>query len=640
MGSILSTLLRSLVPTVRATIRATIPSFLLTFISKPKPVHPLQTYQFDKEAILKRYEAERAKRLRQDGVAQFQTARDGAFHRFREDVAPAPAREPTHAETKVLIVGAGFAGLVAAVKLEKQGVQDFLIVDKAAGFGGTWYWNQYPGAACDVESLIYLPFLEETGYIPTRRFCYGPEIREQVERIVTKWDLARRSHLSTEITSVVWDESILRWHVNTNHGDHFITQFVVMATGTFHEPKLPGIFGIENFRRDHFHSGRWDYKITGGDENGNMDRLATKTVGIIGTGASAVQLVPKLAQDAKKLYVFQRTPSSIRFRDNRLYDPAALSASLRPGWQTQRMTDFANILTGAVVDKDCDALEGLEELTMRAILKEGTVAGVTVQPDQIPELMQLADFRLMEQIRKQVEETVKDHSTAAKLKPWYSFMCKRPTFHNDYLAAFNRPNVELVDTNGQGVSYLTETGVVANGTEYEVDLLIYSTGFDFDVEANFYRRTGIRLVGTKARTFDEKWDEKGPSTLFGVHIREFPNLLYVGPAQSGVTANWTHTTYAVGDHIAEFVAQCLRDERYQAFEPTEEAEEDWGRQNEEGSEMRLQFAQSCPPGYYNREGKPEEIPARWAYFPKGIIAWTKITREWREEGEYRGMERR
>ncbi|KAL5355548.1 hypothetical protein BJX96DRAFT_184154 [Aspergillus floccosus] len=633
MGSILSTLLQSLASALPLQIARRI-GFA------PTPVHPLKAFQVDKEAILARYQAEREKRLRKEGVAQFKESRGGTYHRLREDVKPAVPRDPIHAETKVIIVGAGFAGLVAAVKLHQRGVQDFRIIDKAAGFGGTWYWNQYPGAACDVDSLLYLPFLEETGYIPSRRFAYGPEIREQVHRIVAKWDLERRSHLSTEITSATWDESIFRWRVQTSHNDHFVAQFLVMATGTFHEPKLPGIPGMAKFKRDHFHSGRWNYDITGGDEEGNMTKLANKTVGIIGTGASAIQLVPKLAQNAKKLYVFQRTPSSIQFRDNRLYDAKALRVSLRPGWQTQRMSEFADILTGTIVDRDCDSLDGLEEMTMRALVKEAAEANVPLQPEQIPELMQLADLRLMERIRRQVDETVKDPATAAKLKPWYSFMCKRPAFHNDYLAAFNRPNVELVDTDGEGVSYLTERGVVAAGKEYEVDLLVYSTGFDFDVEASFYRRTGIRMIGAKGRTFDEKWDEKGPSTLFGVHIREFPNLLYVGPVQSGVTANWTHTTYAVGEHVAEFVAKALQEKRFQAFEPTEEAEEEWGRKNEEGSEMRLQFAQTCPPGYYNREGKPEEIPARWAYFPKGIMAWTNITREWREEGSMAGMDRR
>ncbi|KAF9886974.1 hypothetical protein FE257_010715 [Aspergillus nanangensis] len=632
MGSILSTLLQSMV--------STLPKSIARLILSPPtpPVHPLKNYQVDKEALLAKYQAERLKRLRKEGVAQFQESRGGAYHRLREDVKPAVPRDPIHAETTVLIVGGGFAGLVAAVNLEKEGVHDFRIVDKAAGFGGTWYWNQYPGAACDVDSMLYLPFLEETGYIPSRRFPSGAEIRGQVQRIVSKWELERRSHLSTEITAAIWDESIRRWRVQTNHDDHFVTQFLVMATGTFHEPKLPGIPGMTTFKGDHFHSGRWNFDITGGDEKGNMTKLATKTVGIIGTGASAIQLVPKLADDAKKLYVFQRTPSSIQFRDNYEYDAKALQSSLRPGWQRQKMSEFADILMGKIVDKDSDSLDGLEEMTMRALVKEATMAGVALQPEEIPELMQLADFRLMERIRRQVDETVTDPATAAKLKPWYSFMCKRPAFNNDYLSAFNKPNVELVDTEGQGVSYLTETGVVANSTEYQVDLLIYSTGFDFEADVGFYRRTGIKMIGTKGRTFDEKWDEKGPSTLFGVHIHEFPNLLYVGPVQSGVTANWTHTTYAVGEHIAKFVANALQAENLsQAFEPTEEAEEDWGKKNEEGSEMRLQFAQTCPPGYYNREGKPEEIPARWAYFPKGIMAWTNITREWREEGTMQGM---
>ena len=490
-----------------------------------------------------------------------------------------------------------------------------------------------------MESFIYLPFLEETGYIPKDRFSYGPEIREHVSRIVQKWDLAQKAHLKTEITSVTWDESILRWHVYTNHSDHFISQFIVLATGTFHEPKLPGIPGIENFKRDHFHNGRWNYQISGGDASGNMTKLSDKTVGIIGTGASAIQLVPKLAKDVKKLCVFQRTPSSISIRDNHPIDPA-IRTSLKPGWQKQRMKNFANILQGEVSDNECTALEGLEALTVAAITKEAEKAGVTLRPEQLPELFQLADFRLMESIRKYVEDTVKDKETAEKLKPWYGFMCKRPAFNNDYLSAFNRENVELVDTVGKGVSHLTETGVVANGKEYEVDLLVYSTGFDFEVESNFRERTGIKLIGTKGRTLDEAWENSGPRTLFGLHMREFPNLFNIGPAQAGVTANWTHTTYVAGEHIAAVVRTCLEQRSFQAIEPTEEIQEEWGKQVEEGSEMRLQFAKSCPPGYYNREGKPEEIPRRWGYFPKGIVAWTNMMREWREEGSMKGMEKR
>jgi cation diffusion facilitator CzcD-associated flavoprotein CzcO len=362
-------------------------------------------------------------------------------------------------------------------------------------------------------------------------------------------------------------------------------------------------------------------------------------VGIIGTGASAAQLIPRLAQDAKKLYVFQRTPSSVVIRDYNPTDAAAF-ASQKPGWQQAKMNDFANILQGEITDTECTALEGLESMVMRTIFQEAEKSGVTVLPEQIPKLFQLADFRKMESVRKLIEDIVKDKATAAKLKPWYPFMCKRPVFQNEYLSAFNKPNVELVDTDGKGVTRITETGVVANDKEYEVDILVYSTGYDFDVTTSFYRGTRIKVIGTKGRSPDETWQEKGPATLFGIHIREFPNLFNIGLAQSGVTANWLHTVYAAGDHIAEFVGICLKDGTFQAFEPTAEAQEDWGKQIEEGSEMRLQFAQACPPGYYNNEGKPEEVPIRSGVYPKGIVAWTNLTREWREEGSMKGIEKR
>ena len=489
---------------------------------------------------------------------------------------------------------------------------------------------------CDVESSIYLPFLEETGYIPKGRFSYGPEIREHCERIVNHWDLKPKTYLQTEVTSIVWDESLLHWRISTNRSDTFLAQFVVIATGTQHKPKLPGLAGIHDFKRDHFHSSRWNYDITGGDPTGNMNKLNNKAVGIIGTGASALQLVPKLAQDARKLYVFQRTPSTVSHRS----EQAPIAAALGPGLQKTKMDDFARILQGELLDVECTAIEGLEDFTLRAIHEEAKAAGVTVQDQKIMDLMRLADFRLMEKLRKHVSDTVKDPQTAEKLKPWYPFMCKRPGFQNDYLATFNRPNVELVDTDGKGVSHVTETGVVANGTEYEVDLLIYSTGFEFEVGSNFHRRTGITLVGSRDQTLDQKWEgqEKGPSTLFGIHIRDFPNLFNIGPAQAGVTSNQTHNIVLAGEHIAKVVRTCLDDPSIRTIEPTEEAEEAWGQEIEAGTAMRLDFLKDCSPGYYNKEGRPEEIPARWGIYPKGIVAWEKVMQEWRNEGSFRGME--
>ncbi|KAK8038471.1 hypothetical protein PG993_006882 [Apiospora rasikravindrae] len=512
-------------------------------------IHPLKTLDLDVKSIKATYEIERAKRDGAVGVSQFKQAK-GANSQLRQDVfQPTVSRDPVEAETGVLICGGGFAGLITAVSLKKDhGIDDFTIIDRAGDFGGTWYWNQYPGlfcpgVACDVESYLYMPFLEETGFRPTKRFAFGPEIRTQIRKVAEKWDLGAHAHLHTEITTMNWDESIRRWHVYTNHKDHFIAQFVVLATGTFHEMKLPGLPGLETFERPHFHSSRWNYDVSGGSPTDwNLDKLADKTVGIIGTGASAAQLVPMLAKNAKLVYVFQRTPSSISLRENTSTSDNAEIAKVmqNPGWQRARMEEFANILQGAVVDRDCSALEGLEALTVRALFKEAQEAGAAVQPDEIPELLQLADLRLMNRIRATINETV------------------RPAFNNDYLASFNRPNVKLVDTKGRGVERLTATGVVAaGGREHPVDVLVYSTGFDYETDAGFERRTGIQLVGSKGRTVDEvaaASPSGGLATLFGIHLREFPNLMNIEPTQAGVTANWTHTAYVAAEHIAAVVA--------------------------------------------------------------------------------------
>lgn len=665
MGSILSSLLYHSAHFLRSRFYLVEPEAAPT-----APMHPLKelAQNFDLDAITLRYKQERAKRLREDGIKQFEQAK-GGFSRFKQEADGVKiTRDPvTNKKTTVLIVGAGFGGLVTAVKLKQQGVDDFVILDKAAGFGGTWYWNQYPGTshwnkiscnvfvtawtlvlnhfppppgvACDVESYIYLPFLEETGYMPKDRFSYGPEIIEHLGRVVSKWELEQHAFLQTNAASITWDEDSRRWHILTDRDDHFIAQFVVLATGTLHEPKLPGIPGIENFERDQFHCGRWNYKITGGDSTGKMTKLADKTVAVIGTGASAVGIVPLLAQDAKRLLVFQRTPSSITLRENWKTDPA-MQALLQPGWQTAQMETLASILQGDLQDKECTALEGLESVTMRAIYREAEKAGVCLKPEEIPELMQLADVRRMEEIRKLVDEIIDDPATAEKLKPWYSFMCKRPAYSNDYLPTFNRPNVELIDTNGRGVSRLTRTGVIANDVEYDVDVLIYATGYDYFLGHDLYSRTGIRLVGSKGQTLDEKWRESGPSSLFGIHYRDFPNLFNIGVVQSAVGVSWTHTTYVVGQHVAEVVASMVGNPSFEVIEPTEDAEERWGKNMDEGADMRLSFAQSCPPGYYNIEGKPESFSSRWSMYPKGIQEWSRILADWRAERSMEGMEKR
>lgn len=610
-------------------------------------IHPLKlaAQKIDLEAIKARYAAERAKRLRTDGVGQF-TQPKGRYARFVEDVlTPQPIpRDPIKKDTKVLIVGAGFAGIITAVKLKKDyGIDDMVLVDKAGGLGGTWYWNQYPGVACDVEAYTYLPFLEETAYLPEDRYAYGPEIRKHVQRIATKWDLARHTYLQTEISSMVWDSQIHRWHVRTKQSDHFTTQFVVLATGAFHEPKLPGLRGLDIFERPHFHSCRWDYGMTGGTpDDWTLSKLQDKTVAIIGTGASAVQLVPQLAKWAKKLLVFQRTPTSILIRPNfkTAHDPYGnpVEMAKMPGWQRARMEDTANIFLGTSLSTGHPSLEGLDAITVASIYKEARDAGVDVKQEEIPELLGLADFRFMEKLRKLIEDTVHDKATAESLKPWYSFMCKRPTSHSDYLTTFNLPNVELVDTDGQGVSHLTKTTVVANHQEFDVDLLVYSTGFDYETDADFHRRTGIDLVGVTGKTLDETWKD-GARTLFGVHYQDFPNLFSMGTLQAGLGANWTHSATVSAEHISSVIAAVLsRGDELEAIAPTEEATEGWGKQLDEGSKARLGFLSKCTPGYFNKQGKPEEIESsRLAVYTKGLMEWERQMKEWREEGSFEGM---
>lgn len=490
-----------------------------------------------------------------------------------------------------------------------------------------------------MESYLYLPFLEETGYLPKRRFSYSPEILEHFDRIAAKWDLSPKAQFQTEITSIVWDESLRRWHTKTAQGDHFTSQFIVTATGTLHEPKLPGISGIDEFQGDQFHSGRWDYNITGGDTTGNLHKLADKTVALVGTGATAIQILPHLAQSAKKVLVFQRTPSSVSQRENWETKPE-MAASLTPGWQATGMLNLAKVMEGAILDVECTASEGLHPLTRQEIVREGKAAGVEVKDEDLPQLLPLADLRLMQTLRDDIDRRVHDKATAEKLKPWYPFMCKRPAFHNDYIETFNKSNVELVDTDGQGVSHLTKDAIVANGTEYPVDLIIHSTGFDFIFAHDFERRTGIRLVGSKNQTIDEAWAEKGPSTLYGIHARDFPNMFNIGALQAGVGVTWLHTCHIAGEHIAAVIGKIAQQNEFEVVEPSLEASEEWGKDMEVGADMRLAFHSSCPPGYYNKEGKPEEVSARCGPYPKGVLAWAKSLGDWREEGAMKGLEKR
>ena len=587
---------------------------------------------FDPEALRAKYRAERDKRLRTDGSEQYVEIA-GQYAHYLEDpyVTPGFTREPLTDEVEVVVIGGGFGGLLAGARLREAGVNDIRVIEKGGDFGGTWYWNRYPGAACDIESYIYLPLLEEVGYLPVEKYCKAPEILRHSRAIGEKFGLYDNACFQTEVTELRWDEDAARWIVKTNRGDAMRARFVVMANGPLHRPKLPGIPGVESFKRHSFHTSRWDYDYTGGDSNGGLDKLKDKRVAVIGTGATAVQCVPHLAAACKELYVFQRTPSSIDVRANRPTDPQ-WAASLEPGWQQARMDNFNVLVSGGYQEVDL-VNDGWTDIIGNLLVMTRKQSEAKAQGD-MAQIVQLADFQKMESVRARVDSVVQDPATAEALKPWYNQFCKRPCFHDEYLDAFNRPNVHLIDTAGQGVERITETSIIANGQEYEVDCLIYATGFE--VGTTYTRRAGYELYGRGGVSLSEKWAE-GISSLHGMHTRGFPNCFIIMNSQSGFTANFPHMINDQSKHLAYIAKQAI-DRQARVVEVSQEAEDKWVETVIEAAMFNRKFLEECTPGYYNNEGQPSELARRNGPYGRGPIAFVQLLEAWRAAGELEGLE--
>jgi len=588
---------------------------------------------FDPEALRAKYRSERDRRLRSDANAQYvETA--GDFRHYIDDpyVEPGFTRPPLTDTVDVVVIGGGFGGQIAAARLREAGVKDIRIIEKGGDFGGTWYWNRYPGAQCDTASLVYMPLLEETGHMPSEKYAHAPEILEHCRRIGKQYALYDNALFHTQVTDLEWDEARSRWMIQTNRGDAFTADFIGMGTGPLHVPKLPGIAGIEAFRGHSFHTSRWDYAYTGGDSNGHLTGLRGRRVGVIGTGATAVQCVPHLGAAAAHLYVFQRTPSSIDVRANRPTDPE-WAKSLQSGWHQHRMNNFNILVSGGFQDADL-VNDGWTDIIRKLLVLVQQDQDGAVSRDGLLKTMELADFQKMEQIRSRVESIVRDRDTAESLKPYYRQFCKRPCFHDEYLDTFNRPNVTLVDTKGKGVERITPKGVVVAGVEYELDCLIYATGFE--VGTDYTRRAGYELYGRGGVSLTEKW-ASGVRTLHGMHSRGFPNCFIMGNQQAGFTVNYPHMLNEQSKHIAYIVKHAI-DHDVRTVEVSEEAEAEWVDTIIRLAVFARQFLEDCTPGYYNNEGKPGERSGQNGFYGGGSEEFFRILRDWRAAGGLHGLE--
>ena len=593
----------------------------------------LTSVNFDKDALRAKYLEERNKRLRADGNEQY-VEPVGKFARYLEDpyVTPEP-REPLTDEVTVAFIGGGFAGLVTGARLKEAGIDDVRLIEKGGDFGGTWYWNRYPGAQCDTASFIYMPLLEETGHMPSEKYAHAPEILGHCKRIANHYGLYDNALLSTEVTDLRWDDELSRWIIATNRGDEMRAKFVAMGTGPLHRPKLPGIPGIESYEGHSFHTSRWDYEYTGGNPAGApLDKLADKRVGIIGTGATSVQCVPHLAKTAGELFVFQRTPSSIDTRNNHDIDPDWF-ATLKPGWQQRWLDNFTLLQTGGFADEDL-VMDGWTDISQR--IRDKVVELGDVSPEGMLRAYHDSDDEKMTEIRLRVDQIVEDEITAEKLKPWYRQLCKRPCFHDAYLQAFNEPGTKLVDTDGKGVRQIDATGVWVGDTHYELDLLIYASGFE--VGTPYERRSGFDTVGREGQKLSEKWAD-GMVTLHGTHVHGFPNMFIVGPSQAAnLISNVPHNLVERGRTIAAIVSHAESSGAEQV-ETTREAERAWVELLEAGG-RGFGGDQTCTPGYYNNEGVDPEDGARVSAlgYPDGPVAYFNYIADWRSTGDFAGLD--
>jgi cation diffusion facilitator CzcD-associated flavoprotein CzcO len=548
------------------------PSRIRNFDPLKPPTDKPQSYYND---IKQRFAEERDLRLsyRPEGRSRYTTDLSGTLAKHEADpfADKIIERQPIVDTVDVLCIGGGFSALLAAARLREKGVESIRIVENGSDVGGTWYWNRYPGIACDTPSYDYIPLLDEMGKVPPSYYAKGPEIYAHCQEIARKYDLYKLAVFQTTVTSTVWDAEARLWRVGTDRGDKMSARFVIVANGTLSQPKLTKIDGMERFKGYSFHTSRFDYEYTGQD----LSNLKDKVVGIIGTGASAVQIIPRVGAAAKELYIFQRTPSAIDLRDDVPTDPE-WAAGLQPGWQKARRMKH---MRGPQRTE--------EELIQLAKLP---------REEKIRRQENL-NIEHMMRIHRRVDEIVQDKATADALKPWYMHRCKRPTYDDVYLPAFNLPNVHLVHTKGKGITEITEHGPVSEGRCYPLDLLIYATGF-------VVQKTGIYndIRGESDLELNEKY-ASGMRTVFGIHSSGYPNLFIMGGYQASFQFNLTFMLQTQADHIADCI-DYVRTHGHSMIDAAPDTEQ-WWVDEVIRNRARTNRNKECTPGYYNFEGEDQ-----------------------------------
>jgi cyclohexanone monooxygenase len=581
----------------------------------------------DLDGVRQKYERERAKRATPDRNEILDLV--GPLARYRHDLhTPPTVREPVVDVVDAVVVGGGFGGLLCGARLREGHLNRVRIIDQAGDFGGVWYWNRYPGAQCDVESYVYMPLLEELGTIPTEKYAHGPELRAHAQAVGRHFGLYDLALFHTTVSRATWNDERAMWEIRTDRDDRIWAHYLVLAIGSLDKLKLPALPGLETFAGHSFHTSRWDYSYTGGKETNRLTGLQDKTVGIVGTGATALQCVPHLGEWSRELFVFQRTPSTVAPRNNRPTDPA-WAASLEPGWQARRIRNFTTIVTGGPAD--VDLVDDSWTDIYKTLLNPPPLGREVSQS----ELVEWADLEMMERIRRRIDSIVTDPETAGALKPYYRYLCKRPGFHDSYLKTFNRPTVHLVDTAGAGIDRIIPEGVVANGQVHKLDCLIWATGFEWNTA--YSERIGFEVFGAGGLSLRAKWAH-GVRTMHGLMTSGFPNFFALpGPnTQSVVTHNFVHILNENAEHL-RYIVRAVGDRGARGFTLSDRGEDEWVSTIIACARYEDEFFRSCTPSRFNNEGNLDARPRVNTNFGEGPDAFFDILAKWRDEQQLAGL---